>query len=102
MDGKLQGKLLFKVEQEIEEKEEASRNHTYLEPCSFERCKDFWMFGWDEGGLYDVTKVYKVTWLQSPDTPHFGHIFIIPQGIDYALNHTGEDSLYYGGHRCEM
>ena len=40
--------------------------------------------------------------LLDADTPHFGHIFIIPQGIDYALNHTGEDSLYYGGHRCEM
>jgi len=53
-----------------------SRNHTYLDPCSFDRCKDFWLgVDWDEGGLYDVTK-----------------------GIDYTLEQTGQDSLYYGGY----
>merc|ERR1711971_243409 len=53
-----------------------SRNHTTLEPCSFDRCKDFWLgIDFDEGGLLDVTK-----------------------GIDYALSVTGEESLYYGGH----
>jgi len=53
-----------------------SRNHTTLEACSFDRCKDFWLgIDFDEGGLLDVTK-----------------------GIDYALSVTGEESLYYGGH----
>jgi len=53
-----------------------SRNHTTLEPCSFDRCKEFWLgIDFDEGGLLDVTK-----------------------GIDYALSVTGEESLYYGGH----
>jgi len=53
-----------------------SRNHTTLEPCSLERCKDFWLgVDWDEGGLQDLTT-----------------------GIDYALEVTGESSLYFGGH----
>merc|ERR1712226_338706 len=53
-----------------------SRNHTTLEPCSFDRCKDFWLgVDWDEGGLQDLTT-----------------------GIDYALSVTGERSLYFGGH----
>lgn len=52
-----------------------SRNHTYLEPCSFARCKEFWDFGWHEGGLYDVTA-----------------------GIDYVLNNTQQSSVYYAGH----
>ena len=41
-----------------------------LEPCSGERCADFWQFGWDEGGLYDVTA-----------------------GIDFALQQTGETQV---------
>merc|ERR1719309_260677 len=52
-----------------------SRNHTFLEPCSMERCDEFWQFGWDEGGLYDVTA-----------------------GIDFALNHTGQSDVFYFGH----
>jgi len=52
-----------------------SRNHTTLEPCSTEKCHDFWQFGWDEGGLYDVTA-----------------------GIDYALNYTDQKDVYYVGH----
>merc|ERR1719348_244342 len=52
-----------------------SRNHTTLEPCSFERCEDFWDFGWHEGGLYDVTV-----------------------GIDYVLAVTGEEQVHYVGH----
>jgi len=52
-----------------------SRNHTYLEACSFERCKDFWNFGWHEGGLFDVTA-----------------------GIDYALMTTGQSQVHYVGH----
>ena len=40
-----------------------------------ERCDEFWEFGWDEGGLYDVTA-----------------------GIDFALNHTGQENVYYVGH----
>jgi len=52
-----------------------SRNHTSLEPCSGERCADFWQFGWDEGGLYDVTA-----------------------GIDFALQQTGETQVTYVGH----
>jgi len=52
-----------------------SMNHTTLEPCLSERCHDFWQFGWDEGGLYDVTA-----------------------GIDFALDHTGQEDVYYFGH----
>merc|ERR1719427_644011 len=52
-----------------------SRNHTYLETCSDFRCAEFWDFDWHEGGLYDVTA-----------------------GIDYALEHTKQDSVYYAGH----
>lgn len=50
-----------------------SRNHTHLDTCS--TCKDFWDFGWHEGGLYDVTA-----------------------SIDYVLEFTGQDSVYYTGH----
>ena len=46
-----------------------------MEPCSTERCKEFQDFVWDGGGLYDVTA-----------------------GIDFALNHTGQETLYYVGH----
>jgi len=52
-----------------------SKNHTYLEPCSTSRCKEFWDFDWHEGGMYDVTA-----------------------GIDFALSYTGQDSVYYCGH----
>jgi len=52
-----------------------SKNHTYLEPCSGSRCKEFWDFDWHEGGIYDVTA-----------------------GIDYALEYTKQDSVYYAGH----
>jgi len=52
-----------------------SRNHTTLETCSGERCKEFWDFGWHEGGLHDVSR-----------------------GIDYALEITGQKDLYYVGH----
>jgi len=46
-----------------------SKNHTTLQPCSTAECKEFWKFGWDEGGLYDVTS-----------------------GVDYVLEHTGSDT----------
>jgi len=52
-----------------------SRNHTFLDVCSGANCKEFWDFGWHEGGLYDVSA-----------------------GIDYALNVSQQEKVYYVGH----
>ena len=66
LDGQQQGKLLFKVvfiiiliiAMLIMMTIITWRNHTTLEACSFDRCKDFWLgIDFDEGGLLDVTKV---------------------------------------------
>ncbi|KAH7712220.1 Protein LIPL-1 [Aphelenchoides avenae] len=47
------------------------KNHTSLNPDSHE----FWQYSWDEHVQYDL-----------------------PAMIDYVLEHTGQDSLYYVGH----
>ena len=50
-----------------------SKNHTRLDTCS--SCRDFWNFGWQEAGRFDLAGV-----------------------IDYILNVTGNDGVYYVGH----
>ena len=50
-----------------------SKNHTILDTCS--SCRDFWNFGWQEAGRFDLAGV-----------------------IDYILNLTGNDGVYYVGH----
>ena len=50
-----------------------SKNHTTLDTCS--SCRDFWNFGWQEAGRFDLAGV-----------------------IDYILNLTGNDGVYYVGH----
>lgn len=50
-----------------------SKNHTRLDTCS--SCRDFWNFGWQEAGRFDLAGV-----------------------IDYILNLTGNDGVYYVGH----
>ena len=50
-----------------------SKNHTTLDTCS--SCRDFWNFGWQEAGRFDLAGV-----------------------IDYILNLTGNNGVYYVGH----
>ena len=50
-----------------------------MESCSFERCKDFWLgVDFDEGGLFDVTKV-----------EIFNNQDIMPTGIRIILPLSG-------------
>ncbi len=50
-----------------------SKNHTTFDTCS--QCPEFWSFGFNEGGTKDF-----------------------PAIIDYVLETTGEESLFYVGH----
>ena len=50
-----------------------SKNHTTLDTCS--SCAEFWNFGWHEGGKFDLAAE-----------------------IDYVLEVTENESLYYIGH----
>ena len=50
-----------------------SKNHTTLDTCS--SCREFWNFGWQEAARFDLAGV-----------------------IDYILNLTGNDGVYYVGH----
>ena len=50
-----------------------SKNHTSFDTCS--KCPDFWSFGFHEGATKDF-----------------------PAIIDYVLETTGEESLFYVGH----
>lgn len=49
-----------------------SRSHTYLDPDSG---VDFWDFTWHQIGIYDI-----------------------PAMIDYVLEQTGQEDLFYIGH----
>lgn len=49
-----------------------SRSHKYLDP---DNDNDFWDYSWHQMGLYDL-----------------------PEMIDYVLEYTGEESMFYIGH----
>ena len=52
-----------------------SRKHTHMDPDDKEDKQDFWSFGFNEGGTLDF-----------------------PAIIDYVLNTTGQEDLFYVGH----
>ncbi len=50
-----------------------SRNHTHLDTCS--SCPDFWNYCWHEGGTQDYRAI-----------------------IDYILEKTGQEQIFFVGH----